>query len=69
MPRGPKGERRPADVIGRARTVEPRRLFSISSAIVPRPAMATGLTDRLWDLSDIVRLTDEYELERKLKAA
>jgi hypothetical protein len=24
------------------------------------PAMTAGLSDRLWDMSDIVRITDEY---------
>jgi len=33
------------------------------------PAMAARLTDRLWDMAEIVRLTDEYEQSRKAKAA
>jgi hypothetical protein len=33
------------------------------------PAMAAGLTDRVWDVADIVRLVDEYETSRKAKAA
>src|SRR5260370_41998096 len=33
------------------------------------PAMAAGLTDRLWDMTDIVRLAAEYRQTRKAKAA
>jgi hypothetical protein len=29
------------------------------------PAMAAGVTDRLWEMADIVRLTNEYEASRK----
>ena len=29
------------------------------------PAMAAGVTDRLWELEDIVRIVDEWEAERK----
>jgi IS1 family transposase len=31
------------------------------------PAMAAGLTDRLWDAADIVRLVDQHEVQQKVK--
>jgi hypothetical protein len=33
------------------------------------PAMAAGITDKLWDVADIVRLIDDYEAHRSTKAA
>jgi hypothetical protein len=48
MPKGPKGERRPADVIG-------------NSAVRVAPAMAAGISDRLWDVADIVKLIEIHE--------
>jgi len=33
------------------------------------PAMAAGLTDKLMDMADIVRLIDAHEAERSRKAA
>jgi len=29
------------------------------------PAMEAGVTDRLWDLTDIVRIVDEWEANQK----
>jgi hypothetical protein len=29
------------------------------------PAMEAGVTDRLWDLPDIVRIVDEWEANQK----
>jgi hypothetical protein len=47
MPRGPRGEKRPADVIG--------------AAIMITPAMAAGITDKLWSVEDIVTLVEASE--------
>ena len=47
MPKGPKGEKRPADVIGIA--VKVMRIT---------PAMQSGLTDRLWSFEEIVASMD-----------
>jgi hypothetical protein len=33
----------------------------INSAVRMSPAMAARLTDRLWDIGDIVKLIDEWE--------
>ena len=30
------------------------------------PAMAAGVTDRLWEIEDIVRIADEYEDQKKV---
>ncbi len=30
--------------------------------------MAAGVTDRLWELEDIVKLADEYEAEMKVNS-
>ncbi len=29
------------------------------------PAMAAGVTDRLWEMTDIVRIVDEWEAAKK----
>ena len=47
MPRGPRGEKRPADVIG--------------AAIMITPAKAAGITDKLWSVEDIVTLVEASE--------
>ena len=31
--------------------------------------MSAGLTDKLWDMADLVKLIDDYEAGRKGKAA
>lgn len=106
MPKGPKGEKRPADVIGnavhvmriatgeitedtRSEAVElgrvgggnapkqcrrrgdgrsPRRrrrldgklaLFAPNKAVRMPPALAANMTDRAWDMADIVKLIDD----------
>lgn len=30
------------------------------------PAMAAKVTDRLWEIEDIVRIADEYEAQKKV---
>ena len=45
MPRGPRGEKRPADV----------------KTLQTSPAMATGIETRLWSMDDVVRLIERRE--------
>ncbi|HEY2068159.1 MAG TPA: hypothetical protein VGG48_01290 [Rhizomicrobium sp.] len=33
----------------------------INSAVRMAPAMAAGISDRLWDVADLVRLVEAYE--------
>jgi hypothetical protein len=70
MPRGPKGEKRPADVIGAAIMVGRIATGEIEEATPPpddgkdpaavalgrkvAPAMAAGVTDKLWNMEDII---------------
>ena len=74
MPRGPKGEKRPADVIGAAVMVLALYFVWYNFARTHKahklsPAMAAGITDKLWDVADIVKLIGDYEAHRNTKAA
>jgi len=37
----------------------------INQSLRCTPAMEAGVTDRLWDMADIVRITDEWEAAQK----
>jgi hypothetical protein len=52
MPRGPKGEKRPADVIGNAVVKQHKTLKGFS------PAMAAGVSDTLWSMTDLAEMVD-----------
>jgi hypothetical protein len=41
----------------------------INSAVRMSPAMAAGLTERLWDVSDIVKLIEDWEAATNEMAA
>ncbi len=56
MPKGPKGEKRPADVIGAAVKVMQIATGEIEEGITP--AMAAGISKTLWSMEDIVVLVD-----------
>lgn len=34
----------------------------VNSAVRMSPAMASGISDRLWDIGDIVKLVEEWEI-------
>jgi hypothetical protein len=58
MPRGPKGERRPADVIGNAvHVIRTHKAHRVT------PAMAAGLADKLMDMTEVARLMDDAEMK------
>ena len=70
MPRGPRGEKRPADHIHALSLYFVwYNWVRLHKTTRVTPAIATGLTDRMMDLADVVRLFDEYEERRKRKAA
>jgi hypothetical protein len=52
MPRGPKGEKRPADVFGNAGHVMRIALKGLS------PAMAAGVSDTLWSMAGLAEMID-----------
>jgi hypothetical protein len=56
MPRGPKGEKRPADVIGNA--VHVMRIATGEAEDVISPAMASGLSATLWSMTDMADMID-----------
>jgi hypothetical protein len=39
----------------------------INSAVKVAPAMAAGISDRLWEMDDLVRLVEAYENSPKVK--
>jgi len=57
MPRGPKGEKGPADVIGNAVHVMRIATGEIEEEL-PSPAMAAGISDTLWSMTDLVVMID-----------
>jgi hypothetical protein len=69
MPKGPIGEKRPADVIGNAVLVAKIATGDANWTRIhksPRvsPAMAAGFADRLYDMEYIVKLTDQFETKK-----
>jgi len=68
MPRGPKGEKRPADVVANAvhimRIATGEITEGPTSTTKVSPAMASGLETRLWDIADLTKLVEAYELQK-----
>jgi hypothetical protein len=67
MPRGPHGEKRPADVIGNAVMVAKIATGEVEDTKTEKkahkltPAMAAGLTSSPMELGDLVQLIDVRE--------
>ena len=71
MPKGPKGEKRPADVVGAAvkvmqiatgeieeTTDDGKNKAAVELGRTGGKAMAAGVTDKLWDMKDVAALVD-----------
>jgi hypothetical protein len=56
MPRGSKGEKRPVDAIGSA--VHVMRISTVT------PAMAAGVSDKLWSVADLAEMVDATVAKR-----
>ena len=77
MPKGPRGEKRPADGIGRAvmiakiatGEIEDKREATsrIHKTLRVTPAMAAGVTNRLWEIADIAKLVESAETAHKAR--
>jgi hypothetical protein len=69
FPKAPRGEKRPADVIGAAVMVARIAMGEIEDPKAEKihkthrltPAMAAGITDKLWSVEDIVASVDVSE--------
>ena len=71
MLKGPRGEKRPGDLIGNAAHINHIHMVAlytvwynwvrVNAAVRTAPAMAADISDRLWDIGDLVRIVDRYE--------